>query len=132
MRLPLWCSVEDDRQLQLGSEGFRECAERLKPVSIAADELASPVLDLGQSAKTIIFDLEQPVLMRTVQDAIPRLPRSQGMAGAGGSGRILGDLKNWDRVGTRRCQACRVSGLTIVATSRRSLLPNPLALAANR
>ena len=33
---------------------------------------------------------------------------------------------------SRRCQASRVSGVTIVATSRRSFLPTPLALAANR
>src|SRR5215831_7112954 len=32
----------------------------------------------------------------------------------------------------RRCQASRVSGVTIVAISRRSLLLSPLALAANR
>ena len=31
-----------------------------------------------------------------------------------------------------RCQANKVSGVTIVATSARSLRPNPLALAANR
>jgi len=49
--------------LQFGAEGFRECAEQLELVAIARDELASPLLDLGQSAKAVILDLEQPVLM---------------------------------------------------------------------
>ena len=65
-------AVEDDRPLQFGAEGLRECAEGLELVSIPRDELASPVLDLGHSAETIVLDLEQPVLM----GARFRVPRS--------------------------------------------------------
>jgi hypothetical protein len=44
-------AVDDERPHHFGAEGLAQCAEGFELVSIAGDELASPVLDLGQSTE---------------------------------------------------------------------------------
>ena len=61
-KLPL-IAVKDDEALQFGAERLAQCAEGLELVPIPRDEPAPSMLDLGQSTKAVILDLEQPVLM---------------------------------------------------------------------